>query len=273
MPLSRLCLLIYLTPTLQPAAACPAHLRTQTARSFADICLAPTSGQAVFQAQDSRAETDNNPSPGGAETLPEARRTPPAAEPRPSPAQPPAGSAGASRSSGLAPPASAPPRPAPCVLLSAHRRLKRARPLPRLRVPGHVASSVKEGPSCPHTLSAEFSPQTPVTAAWKDSSDRGGAGAQWSPRGWAHLGHSGVRVGRHLPVSTRTRRQADQLPSPWAHEGQGSRRSSGPRLPRKDCQLHAPELPVRCLMLRLCGLSSLSGTLPATRLEEPTGIV
>lgn len=162
---------------------------------------------------------------------------------------------------------------APCVLLSAHHRLKRARQLRRLSVPGHVASSMKEGPSCPHSLSAEFSPQIPATAAWKGSPDRCGAGARRSLRGWARLGHPVVRVGRHLPVSTRTGRQAGQLPSPWDCGGPGSRRSSGSRLPRKDCQLHAPELPVCCLMPRLCDLNSLSRTLRATRLEESTGIV
>ena len=79
MPLSRLCLLIYLTPTLQPAAACPVHLHAQTIHSFTDICLAPASGQVVFQAGDSREQIDNNPSPWGAEILPGAKRTLPAA--------------------------------------------------------------------------------------------------------------------------------------------------------------------------------------------------
>ena len=37
-----------------------------------DICLAPASGQIVFQARDSCEETDNNPSPSGAEILQEA---------------------------------------------------------------------------------------------------------------------------------------------------------------------------------------------------------
>ena len=79
MPLSRLCLLIYLTPTLQPAAACPVHLHAQTIHSFTDICLAPASGQVVFQAGDSREQTDNNPSLWGAETLPETKHIPLAA--------------------------------------------------------------------------------------------------------------------------------------------------------------------------------------------------
>ena len=79
MPLSRLCLLIYLTPTLQPEAICPVHLHTQTVHSFTDICSAPASGQVVFQARDSQEETDNNPSPWGAEILPGAKRTLPAA--------------------------------------------------------------------------------------------------------------------------------------------------------------------------------------------------
>ena len=91
MPLSRLGPLIYLTPTLQPDAACPAHLHTRTVHSFTNVCLAPASGQVVFQARDSHEETDNNPSPWGAETLPEARGTAPVAEPRPCPPQPPAG--------------------------------------------------------------------------------------------------------------------------------------------------------------------------------------
>ena len=91
MPLCSLGLLIYLTPTLQPDAACPVHLHTRTVHSFTDICLAPASGQVMFQARDSREETDNNPSPWGAETLPEARCTTPVAEPRPCPRQPPAG--------------------------------------------------------------------------------------------------------------------------------------------------------------------------------------
>ena len=233
MPLSRLCLLIYLTPTLQPAAACPVHLHAQTIHSFTDICLAPASGQVVFQAGDSREQTDNNPSPWGAETLPETRRTPPVAKPQLSPAQPPAGPAGAPApdavpselppSSKEAPlwtchPSAPAPPPAPRALCTYHH-LKWPRHLHHLSVPGHVTTSVKEGPSCPHTLSAEFSPQIPVTAAWKDSPDGCGAGARWGPRGWAHLGHSVVRVGRDLPVPAWTRRQADQLPSPWDHEG------------------------------------------------------
>ena len=90
-PLSRLGLLISLTHTLQPDAACPVHLHTRTVHSFTEICLAPASGQVVFQARDSREETDNNPSPWGAETLPEARCTTPVAEPQPCPRQPPAG--------------------------------------------------------------------------------------------------------------------------------------------------------------------------------------
>ena len=79
MPLSRLCLLIYLTPSLQPDTICVVHLHTQTVNSFTDICLAPASGQVVFQARDSCEETKNNPSPCGAEILPEAKCTPPVA--------------------------------------------------------------------------------------------------------------------------------------------------------------------------------------------------
>ena len=95
MSLSSLGLLIYLTPTLQPDATCPVHLHTRTVHSFTDICLAPASGQVVFQAPDSHEETDNNPSPRGAETLPEARCTAPVAEPRQNPPHPPASPAGA----------------------------------------------------------------------------------------------------------------------------------------------------------------------------------
>ena len=51
-------------------------------------------------------------------------------------------------------------------------------PLRNLSVPGDVTSSVKEGPSCPHPLSAEFPPQIPMTMAWKDSPDGCGAGAR-----------------------------------------------------------------------------------------------
>ena len=87
MPLSCFCLLIYLTPTLQPEAICPVHLHTQTVHSFTDICSAPASGQVVLQARDSQEETDNNPSPWGVETLPEAKYTPPVAKPRPHPPQ------------------------------------------------------------------------------------------------------------------------------------------------------------------------------------------
>ena len=90
---SHLGLLIYLTPTLQPDAACPVNLHTRTVHSFTDICLAPASGKVVFQAQDSREETDNNPSPWGAESLPEAKCTTPVAEPQQSPPHPLAGPA------------------------------------------------------------------------------------------------------------------------------------------------------------------------------------
>ena len=73
MPLSCLCLLICLNPSLPPDATFPVHLHTQTVHSVTDICLAPASGQVVFQAWDSREKTDNNPSPAGAEILPEAK--------------------------------------------------------------------------------------------------------------------------------------------------------------------------------------------------------
>ena len=88
--LCHLGLLIYVTSALQPDAACPAHLH-----SFTDICLAPASGQVMFQARDNHEETDNNPSPRGAETVPEARCTAPMAERLPRPPHPQASPAGA----------------------------------------------------------------------------------------------------------------------------------------------------------------------------------
>ena len=62
-----------LNPSLSPDATFPVHLHTQTVHSVTDICLAPASGQVVFQARDRREEKDNNPSPSGAEILPEAK--------------------------------------------------------------------------------------------------------------------------------------------------------------------------------------------------------
>ena len=110
--------------------------------------------------------------------------------------------------------------PVSCVLLSTDHHLKWPPcHLHDLSVPGDVMSSVKEGPGCPHALSAEFPPQIPVKAAWKDSPDGCGAGARWGPRGWVPWASPVVRVDRDLPAVARTSRQADQLPSPWDHEG------------------------------------------------------
>ena len=47
MPLSCLCLLICLTPSLPTDTTFPVHLHTQTVHSVTDICLAPASGTAV----------------------------------------------------------------------------------------------------------------------------------------------------------------------------------------------------------------------------------
>ena len=143
MPLSRLCLLIYLTPTLQPAAACPVHLHAQTIHSFTDICLAPASGQVVFQAGDSREQTDNNPSPWGAETLPETRRTPPVAKPQLSPAQPPAGPAGAPAPDAV--PSELPPSSKEAPLWTCHPSAPA--PPPRPPCPMHIPPSEMASPS------------------------------------------------------------------------------------------------------------------------------
>ena len=59
---------------------------------------------------------------------------------------------------------------------------------PHLSVPGNVMSLVKEGPRCLHNFSVEFSPEIPITAAWKSSLDRCGAGVQRAREGgltWA----------------------------------------------------------------------------------------
>nr|CAI9700324.1 unnamed protein product [Rangifer tarandus platyrhynchus] len=83
-------------------------------------------------------------------------------------------------------PSISPCLPVSCVLLSTDHHLKRPPcHLHDLSVPGDVTSSVKEGPGCPHALSAEFPPQIPITMAWKDSPQGCGAGAQRGPRGWA----------------------------------------------------------------------------------------
>nr|XP_025132033.1 uncharacterized protein LOC102410588 isoform X3 [Bubalus bubalis] len=62
--------------SVQTDDTCPVHLHTQAVHSVTDICLAPASGQVVFQVWDSCEETDNNPIPCGAEILPEAKCTP-----------------------------------------------------------------------------------------------------------------------------------------------------------------------------------------------------
>ena len=49
MPLSCLCLLIHLTPSLQTDTTCPVHLHTQTVHLVTDVCLVPASGQVMFQ--------------------------------------------------------------------------------------------------------------------------------------------------------------------------------------------------------------------------------
>ena len=232
MPLSHLCLLIYLTPTLQPDVVCPVQLHTQTVHSFKvylfRTCLWPgripdtrpamrrqtitpvLGEQKLYQ----RPNTSLLRPPPPA--LPSSAHWPALQELQPKDMVP--SEHLLSKKVTLwthCPSASCTQCPVSCT----YHHLKWPRHLHHLSVPGHVTTSVKEGPSCPHTLSAEFSPQIPVTAAWKDSPDGCGAGARWGPRGWAHLGHSVVRVGRDLPVPAWTRRQADQLPSPWDHEG------------------------------------------------------
>ena len=271
MPLSRLSLLISLTHTLQPNAACPVHLHTRTVHSFTDICLAPASGQVVFQARYSSEETDNNPSPWGAETLPEARGTAPVAEPRPCPPQPPAGPAGA---------------PGPDAFLSEHPPSSKKAPLWTHR-PSAPASP------CPVSFSAQTTiwnglPATCVTSVYLAMSrpqwrkvpaaltpfllsshhrfpsqrpgrtlrmgvEQGLGGArefgppgllQWS--GWTGtfqqwLGPAGRPISI-LPGTTR---------------GRGSHRCSGSWLPRKGCQFHSPKHPVSCYTCYLCDLHSL----------------
>ena len=123
------------------------------------------------------------------------------------------------------------------------------RHLNHLSVPGDVTSSVKEGPSCPHALSAECPPQIPIMEAWKDSTDGYGAVDRWGPRGWAHWAAPVVRVDRDPQAPAQTRWQADQLPSLWDHKGAR-------------------------LTSVICAISTPSGRmLWATHLEESTGVV
>ena len=270
MPLSRLSLLISLTHTLQPNAACPVHLHTRTVHSFTDICLAPASGQVVFQARYSSEETDNNPSPWGAETLPEARGTAPVAEPRPCPPQPPAGPAGA---------------PGPDAFLSEHPPSSKKAPLWTHR-PSAPASP------CPVSFSAQTTiwnglPATCVTSVYLAMSrpqwrkvpaaltpfllsshhrfpsqrpgrtlrmgvEQGLGGArefgppgllQWS--GWTGTSQQWLGpAGRPISILPGTR-------------GRGSHRCSGSWLPRKGCQFHSPKHPVSCYTCYLCDLHSL----------------
>ena len=143
--------------------------------------------------------------------------------------------------------------PVTCVLLSTDHYLKQPPcHLRDLSVLGDVMSSVKEGPSCPHALSAEFPPQIPITTAWKASPDGCGAGARWGPRGWVPWAAPVVRVDRDLPAVARTGQQADQL-----LRGRGSHCCSGSWLPRKGCQFHSPEHPVSCYTFYLCDFNSL----------------
>ena len=79
---------------------------------------------------------------------------------------------------------------------------------------------MKEGPRCLHKLSVEFSPQIPITVAWKSSLDRCGAGVQRAGEGeltWATpVVQDRTRASQHrLGPGC----QADQLHSPWDHEG------------------------------------------------------
>ena len=107
--------------------------------------------------------------------------------------------------------------PVPCVVLRAYHHLKwPPRHLHHLSVPGKVMFALKEAPSCLHTLSVEFLPQIPVTVAWKDSLDRYGAGARWCLSRWTYSGKGRTRT---LQLWLRPGRQAEQLPTPWDHEG------------------------------------------------------
>ena len=202
MPLSHLCLLIYLTPTLQPDVVCPVQLHTQTVHSFKvylfRTCLWPgripdtrpamrrqtitpvLGEQKLYQ----RPNTSLLRPPPPA--LPSSAHWPALQELQPKDMVP--SEHLLSKKVTLwthCPSASCTQCPVSCT----YHHLKRPpRHLHHLSVPGNVMPLVKEGPRCLHKLSVEFSPQIPITAAWKSSLDRCGAGIQQAGEGeltWA----------------------------------------------------------------------------------------